>query len=171
MVSYYCKLWRMEYSSGGKRHLPLYRRIIFGSGHFINVLAISMWFPYNVTFFQKVLRLPPKDTGTIILVAQIAGAVSTPFIGLWSDQTRCRYPGRRKIFHLMGLIAEACSFFFIWHDCLGCRDVSPSYKVLYYASFATVWQFGWAAVQLAQLSMIPEVTDDKHIKVELNSTR
>ena len=155
----------------GRRPLPLYGRIFFGTGHIINVLAISMWFPYNVTFFQKVLRLPPKDTGTIILIAQVAGAISTPFIGVWSDQTRCRYPGRRKIFHLLGVGAVASSFFFVWHDCFGCTDVSPSYKVLYYASFAAVFQFGWAAVQIAQLSLIPELTNDKHIKVELNSTR
>jgi len=81
----------------GRRRLRLHERIFFGTGHVINVLAVSMWFPYNVTFFQKVLLLPPKDTGTIILIAQAVGAVCTPFVGLWSDQTRCRYPGRRKI--------------------------------------------------------------------------
>jgi len=155
----------------GRRRLRLYERIFFGTGHVINVLAVSMWFPYNVTFFQKVLLLPPKDTGTIILIAQAVGAICTPFVGLWSDQTRCRYPGRRKIFHLIGVGAIACSFFFVWHECLGCSEVSDGYKVLYYASFAIVYQFGWTSVQIAQLSLIPELTNDKNIKVELNSTR
>lgn len=160
--------------SGGEAHrterVPLRQRIAFGSGNFINVLAVSMWFPYNVTFFQKVLQLPPKSTGTIILIAQLAGALSTPFIGLWSDQARCRY-GRRKVFHLIGVIAVACSFFFIWHDCFGCTDVSDQYQVLYFSSFAIVFEFGWAAVQIAQLSVIPELTSDKHMKVELNAIR
>ena len=154
-----------------RRRLPFYSRIFFGTGHVLNVLAASMWFPYNVSFFQKVLKLPPTSTGTIILVAQIAGAISTPFFGIWSDQTRCRYPGRRKIFHLFGVLAEACSFFFIWHACLGCSDAPVGYQVLYYASFAAMLQCGWGAAQIAQLSLIPELTDDKNIKVELTSTR
>lgn len=153
------------------RRLPFYSRIFFGTGHVINVLAGSMWFPYNVSFFQKVLQLPATSTGTIILVAQIAGAIGTPFFGIWSDQTRCRYPGRRKIFHLFGVFGVACSFFFIWHDCLGCSDAPYGYQVLYYASFTAILEWGWGAAQIAQLSLIPELTDDKNIKVELTSTR
>ena len=74
-----------------ERALPLYRRIAYATGNFINVLAISVWFPYNVSFFQKVIELPPRSAGTIVLIAQIGGAVSTPFIGQWSDQCICRW--------------------------------------------------------------------------------
>ena len=150
--------------------LPWYRKLAFASGHFMNVLGISMWFPYNVTFFQKVLELPPRSTGTIILIAQVAGAVSLPFLGLWSDQTRLRY-GRRKIFHLIGVSAVALVFFFIWHECIGCSEDPPEYQVVYYASFAAVFEFGWAAVQIAQLSLIPELTADKNAQVGLNAIR
>ena len=160
----------MSQESSKDHRLSLFRRIAFGSGHFLNVLAISMWFPYNVTFFQKVLELPPKSTGTIVLIAQAAGAISTPFVGMWSDQTRCRY-GRKKIFHLLGLAAIASTFFFIWHECFGCSDTPYSYQVLYFSSFAAVFEFGWAAIQVAQLSLIPELSADKHMKVELNSIR
>lgn len=153
-----------------RRRLPLYRRIAFGTGHVLHVLAAAMWFPYNVTFFENVIQLPAKSTGTIILVAQVVGAVWTPFVGMWSDQTRCKY-GRRKVFHLAGVIAGAVSFFFIWHDCLGCTEATSGYKVLYFSSFAIVFQCGWAAAQIAQLSLIPELTTDKSLKVELNSIR
>ena len=154
-----------------RKSLPLYRRLAFGTGNFINVLAVSMWFPYNVSFFQKVIQLPPKSAGTIVLVAQVGGAVSTPFIGLWSDLCVCRVPGRRKIFQLIGILSLSCSFFFIWHDCLGCQGVSDPYKVLYYSCFAIVFEFGWAATQVGQLSLIPELTVSKSIQVELNTIR
>lgn len=156
-------------ATAGRGRLPLYRKLAFGSGHFLMVLAVSMWFSYSVLFFEKVLVLPASGTGTIVLVSQIFGAVSTPFVGMWSDDCKCGY-GRRKIFHLMGNIAVACSFFFIWHDCLGCEEAEDPYKVLYYASLAAIFQFG-AAVQIAQLSLIPELTTDKSVKVELNSIR
>ena len=153
-----------------KQPFPLYRKMAFASGHFLNVLAISMWFPYNVTFFEKVLQIPPKSTGTIILLAQIAGAISNPFVGMWSDQTRIRY-GRRKVFHLLGVVSIACSFFFIWHQCLGCENAQYSYQVIYFASIAVLFEFGWASTAIAQLSLIPELTSDKHVKVELTSLR
>jgi len=152
--------------------LPRYRRIAFGTGHVLPVLGAAMWFAYNLTFFTKVLKLPPKSAGTIILIGQVAGAVSTPFIGVWSDQSRCKYPGRRKVFHLVGVLSVALSFFFIWHECLGCQYAPPDYQVGVLCSLSAVFQFGlgWL-VQVSQLSLIPELATEKSIKVELNSIR
>lgn len=155
----------------GSQPLPLHVKLAFAVGNFINVLAISMWFPYNVSFFQKVIQLPPSSAGTIVLIAQIGGAISTPFIGIWSDSCRCKLPGQRKVFQLIGLLCVASSFFFIWHDCLSCTAAPTEYLVLYYSCFAIVFEFGWAATQVGQLSLIPVLTSDKNVKVELNSIR
>ena len=65
----------------------------------------------------------------------------------------------------------ALVFFFIWHECIGCSEDPPVYQVVYYASFAIVFEFGWAAVQIAQLSLIPELTADKNAQVGLNAIR
>ena len=151
--------------------LPLLQRFAFGTGHMLNVVAVAgMWFPYGIAFFKQVLLIPHASVGHIFIIAQVAGAVFMPFVGMWSDQCVCKY-GRRKIFHLVGLIAFVCSFFFVWHECFGCAGVPDSYKVLYYSSFAIVFQFGWAATQIAQLALVPELTSDKNVKVELNSIR
>lgn len=148
------------------------RRIAYGTGHFYCVVAIAaMWFPYYVSFATKVLHLPPKSTGTIVLIGQIGGAISTPFVGHWSDECICRIPGRRKVFHLIGVLFVAAAFFFLWHDCFGCSLASPGYKVLYYSCFAIVVQFGWAAGQVGQLALLPELTKDKNTQVELSSIR
>ena len=151
--------------------LSLLQRFAFGTGHMLNVLAGGgMWFPYGIAFFKQVLRIPHESVGHIFIIAHVTGAIFTPLIGMWSDQCECRY-GRRKIFHLMGIIAFGCSFFFVWHECFGCAGVPTNYKVLYYSSFAIVFQFGWAATQVAQLAMVPELTSDKNVKVELSSIR
>lgn len=154
-----------------RKSFPLYRRIAYGTANFTNLLAVSMWFTYSVAFYQKVLQLPPQSAGTIILVAQIGGAISTPFIGIWSDDCVCRIPGRRKVFQLMGVACVAVSFFFMWHDCLGCSAAPIGYRVLYYSCFATLFHFGWAATQIGQLALIPELTSDKTVQVEMNSIR
>ena len=152
-------------------NLPLLQRIAFGTGHVLNIMTVvGMWYPYSVMFFQRVMQLSASSTATILLVTQVVGAVVTPFIGIWSDQCICKY-GRRKIFHLIGLICVACSFFFIWYPCIGCELLPERYKVLYYSSFAAVFQFGWASTQICQLALIPELASNKHVKVELNSIR
>ncbi len=151
--------------------LKLYQKLSFASGTFPIVLAASLWLPYNVTFFQNVLNLSPKSAGNIVLAGQIGGFLSTLFIGVWSDQCRCSIPGRRKVFQLLGAICVACPFFFIWNKCLGCQDVTEPYKVLYYSCFAIVFQFGWASSQVGQFALLPELTSDKKIQVELSSMR
>lgn len=152
-------------------NLPAIQRVAFGTGHILNIMAVvGMWYPYSVMFFQKVLGLSFASTATILLVSQVAGALVTPFVGVWSDMCVCNY-GRRKIFHLIGIISVASSFFFIWFQCIGCEGVEEPYKIVYYTSFAIVFQFGWATTQICQLAMIPELTSSKSIKVELNSIR
>ena len=157
--------------SNDMKLLRFHRKVAYAAGNFITVLAISVWFPYNVTFFQKVIGLTPNNAGYIVLFGQIGGAISTPFIGMWSDQCLCRIPGRRKVFHLLGVICVTCVFFFIWNKCLSCNDDPQFYKVLYFSSFAIVFQFGWASTQLGQLSLLPELCREKKTQVELNSMR
>ena len=154
-----------------RRLLRWYRKIAYAAGNFITVLSISVWFPYNVLFFQNVLGLPADSAGNIVLIAQVGGAISTPFIGMWSDQCICRIPGKRKVFHLIGIITLPCVLFFLWYDCLGCSDVPVPYKVLYYSCFAIVFQFSWASIQIGQLALLPELTSQKKTQVQLNSMR
>ena len=153
-----------------KSDLSFFRRIAFATGHVLHVLGGAMWYPYDVTFFSQVLLLPASSVGTIILVGQWAGAFGTPLIGIWSDHTRLRRY-RRKVFHLAGVLLGAASFFFMWHACINCSNASVSYQVLYFSLFSALFQFSWACSQIAQLSMIPELTNDRNIKVELNSIR
>lgn len=154
-----------------EKELRLYRKIAYAAGNFLTVSAISLWFPYSVLFFTKVLKIPHGVAGNIILAGQAGGAISTPFVGMWSDQCFCRIPGRRKIFHLMGLFFTSVVFFFIWHECFRCEGANVSYKLLYFGSFVIVFQFGWAATQIGQLALLPELTSVKRIMVELNSLR
>eukprot|EP00731_Ephydatia_muelleri_P033604 Em0033g20a len=151
--------------------LTLKERCAFGTAHLMNVLCLSgMWFSYILIFFTKVIGLPDSQAGLILLIAQFGGAVITPAVGLASDTCSCAY-GRRKIFHLFGMIAMLCTFVFLWLDCLGCKNASGGYKVLYYSSLAIVVQFGWSGTQLAQLTLVPELATDKATRMQLNQIR
>lgn len=154
-----------------RKLLRPHRKLAYATGNFLNMLAVAVWFPYNVIFFQDVIGLTPKNAGNIILIAQAGGAISTPFIGMWSDQCVCKFPGRRKVFHLLGMVTMSLVFFFLWYDCLGCSHASQSYKVLYYSCLAIVFQFSWATIQVSQLALLPELCVQKKTQVQLNSLR
>ena len=153
-----------------KNPMRWYSKIAFASGHFVIVLGWAMWFSYSVTFFTKVLQLPPTTTGIIVLLVQISAAVSFLFFGIWSDQTQLKY-GRRKIFHLVGMLAATMTFFFMWHECFGCSNTPPAYQAVYFSSFGIVLSSGWSAVGLAQMTLIPELAQDKNTIVQLNALR
>lgn len=71
-----------------------------------------------------------------------------------------------------GTVCVLLSFPFIFSPCLGCTGATPEWAaLLYYAPFVVVFQFGWAATQIAHLSLIPELVTSDHEKVELTALR
>lgn len=157
-----------------KVRLPLRQRGCYGIGHVYNDLCSSMWFTYTLLYYHMVLGFSNSQAGLLVLIGQVADAVSTPFIGLASDKRNslqiCRY-GRRKIWHLIGTICVTVSFPFLFISCLGCQYTVHSMQMIYYASFIILFQFGWAAVQVAHLSLIPDLTKNPNEKTELSAYR
>ena len=162
---------REQLHSDETQRLSYPRWFAFGVGHVLNDLCASMWFTYVLVFYHFVIQLPNSVAGTLILIGQVADALSTPFCGYECDRTRCWYYGRRKTWHLIGTTCVAASVFFIYHDCITCESVDVPYKILYFSCFIIVFQFGWAATQISHLSLIPDLTQNKSVRVGLNSIR
>lgn len=155
------------------RSLPLCRRLSYSVGHFLNDLCASMWFTYLLVFYHDVLGFQNTYAGVLLLVGQIADGICTPLIGYESDRTPgCGNYGKRKTWHLVGTLSVALSFSFIFNQCLGCTSLTPPWaSVLFFVPFIVVFQFGWAAVQISHLSLIPELVRCEHAKVELTAYR
>lgn len=65
----------------------------------------------------------------------------------------------------------ACSYPFVFNDCIDCSDAPDWSKFIYFAPFVVIFQFGWAATQISHLSLIPDLTPDENERVELNGLR
>ena len=151
---------------------PAKLKYSFGVGHVLNDLSAAMWFSYMLIFMHKVVAFDNINAGIIILAGQIADAVATPFVGYQSDNTVNVKYGRRKIWHLVGVICVAVSFPFIFSLCISNCVNSPQWSLMiYYIPFIVVFQFGWASTQISHLSLIPEITTCEPGKVELNAIR
>ncbi|XP_054718496.1 major facilitator superfamily domain-containing protein 12-like [Uloborus diversus] len=157
-----------------KHVLSLGRKVAYSFGHVLNDLCASMWFTYLLIFQHAVLKFNNITTGNLLLLGQVADAVSTPFVGFESDKPNnlwlCKY-GRRKAWHLVGTICVIATFPFLFMQCVSCENSSENAQFLYFGAFIVIFQFGWASVQVSHLSLIPDLTPVSSERVELNSLR
>jgi len=134
-----------------------------------------MWFSYLVIFFTDVLQFSNRNAGIIMLIGQVADGLATPFVGKESDKSgaMCGRYGKRKGWHLFGTILVGVSFPFIFGGCLPCwhNKVDEWAKLIYFAPFVVIFQFGWASVQISHLCLIPELTSCAGERTWLNSGR
>ncbi|CAH1392663.1 unnamed protein product [Nezara viridula] len=157
-----------------KMSLTRMERLGYGFGHVLNDLCSSIWFTYSLLFYNSVLQFSNVNAGAILLIGQIADAVSTPFIGIFSDRTSLfclsKY-GKRKSWHLLGSACVLVAMPFMYSPCIGCEDFSEWKKLIYYGFFVTIFQFGWAAVQTAHLALVPDLSSDEMDRTGLLSIR
>ncbi|ERL85998.1 major facilitator superfamily domain-containing protein 12 [Dendroctonus ponderosae] len=154
--------------------LPALTSLAYGMGHILNDVCASMWFTYLLVFMHLVLDFSNAEAGALLLVGQIADALATPFVGYFSDQGDnfwiCKY-GKRKTWHLIGTICVVLTFPFIFSPCVQCGNASKGSRLLYYSMFIIIFQFGWAAVQISHLSLIPEISPNEHDRTRLTAVR
>ncbi|XP_624057.3 major facilitator superfamily domain-containing protein 12 [Apis mellifera] len=156
------------------QYLPLSLKLLYGIGHVLNDICASIWFTYLLVFFHLVLGFNPTLAGVILFIGQIADALATPFVGFYSDKNNdfwlCKY-GKRKTWHLIGTLCILFAFPFIFSRCIGCETAHEWAQLIYYAAFVIIFQFGWAAVQISHLSLVPEFTYIEYERTELIAIR
>jgi len=157
----------------------LTRLQVFGYtiGHFQNDLCAALWFNFILVFINDVAfkgnKQASSHAGTVLLWGQIADGLATPLVGVFSDKTNSRL-GQRTPWYLFGFIIVTVSFIFIFQDCLLCdwlNDYSESMQVFYYVFFASAFNVGWAAVQVAHMSLVPSLTLSRKTRDRLNNQR
>ena len=151
------------------------KRIGYGTGHVLNDMCAAMWFTYLLIYFHKVLGFEHILAGALLTTGQIADGISTVFVGIFSDRGDnfwlCNRYGNRKSWHLVGTACVVFSFPFIFLPCVNCEDSSHHAQMVYYSAFIIIFQFGWAAVQISHLSMIPDLTSCENEYTLLTSIR
>lgn len=98
-----------------KDHIPLFQKVMFSLGQNMDYVATSlmtsvMWMP----FFNIGMGLNPIVLGVILMLLRAWDAFTDPVMGNISDNTRGRW-GRRRPYMIIGAIATAALYPFIWH--------------------------------------------------------
>lgn len=138
-------------------------KIAYALGHIFNDLAAAMWFSYTLIYLQRVTLLKPIVAGALLLLGQIIDAVMTPIFGFLID----RYC-KKKIWHVVGSVMVTLSFPVIFG---GFVNPSTTIAMILYITSITIFQTGWAAVQISHLSMIPSLTNSVPARADLTAIR
>lgn len=151
----------------------------YSVGHFMNDLTAAVWFNYLLYYLTYVLVVDPNDAafyaGIVMLSGQIADGLATPVAGALSDKTRTRF-GKRKPWYIAGTIMVAVCFIFIFQPCFFCSKSASEEdqkvtKIIYYVMFPSLFNVGWAFVQIAHMSLVPSLTVSKCRRDSLNNFR
>ncbi|EEB12462.1 conserved hypothetical protein [Pediculus humanus corporis] len=164
------------------------QRVAYGLGHFMNDVCSGMWFTYTLLFYELVLKMPSSIAGLLVCVGQVADAIASPICGILID----RY-GTRKSWHLIGTAFITYSFVLIYSDCpwfpntvmvVGnstTDDDLPSWQnynqidiitgTIYFCFLVSIFQWGWATVQIAHLAIITDLAKDKNERANLTALR
>lgn len=165
-------------------------KIAYALGHVFNDLAAAMWFSYTLIYLQRVALLEPIVAGALLLLGmysiylcandatlvillinvrtifiqgQVIDAIMTPIFGFLIDHY-CN----KKIWHIVGSVMVTLSFPVIFG---GFVNLSTTVVMLLYVTSITIFQTGWAAVQISHLSMIPSLTNSVLARADLTAIR
>ncbi|CAL8256409.1 unnamed protein product [Merluccius merluccius] len=142
------------------RSLPVSGRLCYAVGHLLNDLCASLWFSYLLLYYHSVLGMRSTYAGVLLLIGQVADGVCTLLIGCEADRTTgFRKYGKRKTWHLIVRVLRA-------------PPAPPSGRGWSTSPpFILLFQFGWAAVQVTHLALIPDLVAGEAAQVELTAYR
>ena len=87
--------------------------------------------------------------------------MATPTVGLLSDRTKNRTVGRRTVWYIIGTILVIPSFLGTFNEPLFSKwsgNYSRGLILFYYALLGTLFNIGWAAAQISNMSLVVNIT-------------
>ncbi|POM63668.1 Glycoside-Pentoside-Hexuronide (GPH):Cation Symporter Family [Phytophthora palmivora] len=147
------------------------RYLAYGVGHVLNDMCASTWFSYLLVFLLHAVGMSPVDSAIVMFCGQIADGLATPLVGVFSDKSS-GLPmlglGRRKTWLAIGSLLVVLCFFFVFGACAPQWFTdSPSRMIMlvYYSAAASIFNVGWATVQVSHMAMVPELSEDDNVRI------
>ena len=145
------------------------RRLGYAAGHALNDGCAAVWFTYALSYLAAVAGVGQREAGALVLLGQLVDGFATPVVGLLCDTSpSCGGFGRRRPYHLGGVVLVAGSFPFIFG---GFPFAQGALQVPVLASAVTLFQVGWATSQVSHLALVPDLAASPEERTSLNSLR
>jgi len=157
----------------GSPDLPFKIKSGYSVGHVLNDLCAATWFTYLLVFLEAA-SLTKVQAGLVMLCGQLSDGLMTPCVGILSDACSIRIQyvgfGRRKLWHLFGsfVVAFCYSAVFAYLP-YSVYIRGSSAMTIYYAIAASLFNVGWASVQVSHMALVPELHDSPAVRTQLSA--
>lgn len=151
----------------------------YSVGHVYNDLCATAWFTYLLYFLTLVLDIPKGVASLAALSGQLADGFATPAVGYLSDNIKFRW-GKRTPWYVIGTVLIVPTFYGTFHKCLFCSwggyeepyaETCNGLLTFYYMLFPALFNVGWAAVQISNMSLVINITASQQRRDRLVSGR
>jgi Na+/melibiose symporter-like transporter len=141
----------------------------YGIGHYMNDLCASCWFFYLSYYLKDIVKIGKYNAGYVMLAGQIADALATPTVGICSDKTETRI-GKRTPWYISGTLLVAVAFTLIFIKVIP-DNTEETPTLIYYITCASLFNIGWASVQVSHMALLPQISLNKKNKDMMNRIR
>lgn len=139
--------------------------LAYSIGHFCNDLCASMWFVYLTWYIKNVVGASDEVTAGSILSGQFADGFMTPIVGVLSDKFKTGW-GQRTPWYVFGTLLVLPTFLGIFsypsfiNECYTSEECEwmPTRQAIWYITMPGVFNLGWAAVQISNMSIVNQIT-------------
>ena len=147
--------------------LPLTTRLGYGLGDLFGGGSTTIINMYYLVFLVDVVGIAPRFAGLAFLVSKLWDALTDPFMGLITDNTRSRF-GRRRVYFLAGIVLIFISFLVMWiPPPMEGQLLRFLWVLSSYLFFSTVYTMVWVPYN----AIAAELTDDYHERTKLSTYR
>ncbi len=142
-------------------------KLAYGAGDIYGGAAFLIFSLLYMNFLVLVEGIDVVAASAIIFAGKIWDAVTDPFVGNLSDNTRSRY-GRRRIYFLIGLVPVFLSFVMLFYS-FGITNMSA--KIIYHVFAYMFFGTAFTIVMVPYNTILSDMTTDYNDRTSYTTVR
>ena len=138
--------------------MPRQIKLAWGTGALGVALMMNSIGGFILFYMVSVLKIEPALAGSLIFIAKLAGVVTDPMVGTWSDRLNTQ-ASRRRPFLVFGAITCSAAYVMIFTTPLFSAELLRAGWVF---TALLLYTAGYSLFNVPYMSMPAEMTDDYH---------
>jgi len=152
----------------GTGTLTLRNRWAYGCGGIAGGLYSNGVSYFLLVYYNQVIGLPAELAGLALSVALLFDAVSDPFVGFLSDNSRSRW-GKRHPFMYASVVPLMVHFWLIWNPP---ETLETDFQIFLFLLAVTIGlRFSMTLFDVPHNALVPEITSDYHARTRIAGSK
>jgi len=145
--------------------VSIWLKSAYGAAGTVEYFGSQLLKVLSASIFVTGMGMSPAHIGWVFLIFRLWDAVTDPFMGWISDNTRSRW-GRRRPYVLVGGLLTGAIFPLMW---LGQPEWSETLKFTYLVGIGLIFYIAFTVWSMPFKSMLPEMTPDTNERTSISA--